>query len=89
MNSRRNFAKKTVLAGVGITLAPTLSFGTIKGLTTDKLKLAFIGVGLRGTNHLQNALLRKDVEITAICDIDPKRIDIALGKIKEAGFKNP
>ena len=89
MNSRRNFAKKTVLAGAGIALAPTLSFGTIKELTTDKLKLAFIGVGLRGTNHLQNALLRKDVEITAICDIDPKRIDIALGKIKETGFKNP
>ena len=44
---------------------------------------------LRGTNHLNNALNRKDINITAVCDIDPNRIEIALGKIKDAGFAKP
>ncbi len=89
MNSRRNFVKKTVIAGAGISLLPSLSFGAIADTNKQKLKLALIGVGLRGTNHLSNALQRKDVEITAICDLDPERIKIALKKVSDAGFNKP
>ena len=89
MTSRRNFVKTTALAGAGAALLPNLSFGGMLSPDGQKLKLGFIGVGLRGTNHLNNALHRKDVEITAICDIDPNRIGIALDKIDKAGFKKP
>ncbi|GAA3553531.1 Gfo/Idh/MocA family protein [Snuella lapsa] len=89
MTSRRNFVKTTALAGAGAAILPNLSFGSMLGSDAQKLKLGFIGVGLRGTNHLNNALHRKDVEITAICDIDPNRISIALDKIDKAGFKKP
>lgn len=87
MDSRRTFIKKTTLAGVGISLAPGLTYGNWK--TNDKLKIGMIGVGLRGTSHLKNLLLRKDVEITAICDVDSDRIDLASKLISEAGFKKP
>lgn len=89
MKSRRNFIKKIAAAGVGISMVPNLAFGSILNTNKQKLKLAFIGVGLRGTNHLNNSLQRKDIEVTAICDIDPKRIEIALKKIEEAGYKKP
>ncbi len=89
MNSRRTFIKKSAIAGAGITLAPNLSFGMGRDFTKDKLKVGLIGVGLRGTNHLVNVLNRDDVLVTAICDIDPRRIDIALKKIDEAGEKKP
>lgn len=89
MNSRRKFVKQTALAGVGLSILPNLSFGSQIGTNNQKLKLAFIGVGLRGTNHLNNALLRKDIEITAICDIDSNRINIALDEINKAGFSKP
>lgn len=89
MSSRRNFIKKTAIAGAGITLAPNLSFGINRNFNADKLKVGLIGVGLRGTNHLDNVLLRDDVLVTAICDIDPNRIDIALGRIEKAGEKKP
>lgn len=46
-----------------------------------KLKIGLIGVGVRGTNHLNNLLSRVDCNIIAICDIDPKRISIAQGLI--------
>ncbi|WP_108808352.1 Gfo/Idh/MocA family protein [Aquimarina spinulae] len=89
MNSRRNFVKKTALASAGISLLSNLSFGATTNLTDKKLRLAFIGVGLRGMNHFNNALNRKDIDITAICDIDPERIKIALKKIDEANFSKP
>ncbi len=89
MSSRRDFVKKTALAGAGIMMLPNLSFGSILGAPGQKIKMAFIGVGLRGCNHLNNALLRKDTEITAIGDVDPARIEIALKMIKDAGFKKP
>jgi predicted dehydrogenase len=76
MSTRRNFVKQTAALGVGIALAPQLTFGnTIT--TKEKLNVGLIGVGLRGTNHLNNLLTRDDCNIIAICDIDPKRISIA------------
>lgn len=89
MNSRRDFVKKTAMVGAGLSFLPNMSFGSVLGTSKDKLKLAFIGVGLRGTNHLNNALLRKDIEVTAICDVDPERIKIALKNIDDAGFSKP
>ena len=76
MSTRRNFVKKTAALGVGIALAPQLTFGTTNA-KKEKLNIGLIGVGLRGTNHLNNLLSRDDCNIIAICDIDPKRISIA------------
>jgi len=89
MDSRRNFLKKAAIVGTGISLLPSFTFGMGKIKDADKLKVGFIGVGLRGTNHLQNLLLRDDVNITAICDIDVKRTDLAVNLITEKGFKKP
>ncbi|MBJ7882138.1 Gfo/Idh/MocA family oxidoreductase [Gelidibacter salicanalis] len=89
MGSRRDFVKKTALAGAGLFMLPSVSFGAMLGSSDQKLKIAFIGVGLRGVNHLNNVLHRKDTEVTAICDVDPVRIDLALKMIKDAGFAKP
>jgi predicted dehydrogenase len=87
MKSRRNFIKKSTIIGVGISVAPNFTFGS--NFSPEKLKVGIIGVGLRGTNHLDNVLLRDDVLVTAICDIDPNRILIALDKIEKVGQKKP
>lgn len=86
--SRRNFIKKTAIAGTAISVLPGFTFANATN-TKEKLKLGLIGVGLRGTNHLKNALLREDVLITAICDIDQSRIDLCLESIKESGKPKP
>ncbi|PCH77838.1 MAG: glycosyl hydrolase [Flavobacteriaceae bacterium] len=87
MSTRRNFIKKTAIVSAGIALSPNLSFGAIK--KQQKLKVGMIGVGLRGTNHLDNVLNRDDVLVTAICDIDDRRIKIALDHISKKGEKKP
>ncbi len=82
---RREFIRTSVATGVTIAAAPSLVFGNRK----DKVRVGLIGVGLRGTNHLQNCLERTDLEIKAICDIDPARITIAQEMIAKAGKSKP
>ncbi len=89
MNTRREFVKKTALVSAGITLAPQLSWGQSFTTTKDRLKVGLIGVGLRGTNHLQNLLFRDDCDVTAICDIDTRRNEIALDMFSKAGKSKP
>jgi predicted dehydrogenase len=89
MSSRRDFIKKSAIMGTGIAMSPSLSFGANDPYKDKKLKVGLIGVGLRGTNHLNNVLLREDVDVTAICDIDPRRIKIALDTVEKAGGNKP
>lgn len=53
------------------------------------VRLAFIGTGYRGRNHIEQVLYRPDVEITAICDIDLSAISEALKICKKFGKKEP
>jgi hypothetical protein len=84
---RRNFIQKASLAGSVTSILPNLLESTSK--PADKVRLGFIGVGLRGRDHLEQALYRPDVEVNAICDIDPAAIAFALAQIKKAGKKAP
>ncbi len=84
MTSRRNFVKKSALVGAGLAIQPDLSFANSLFTNNTTLRVGLIGVGLRGTRHLTNLLYRDDIQITAICDIDPTRITIALNLIKKA-----
>ena len=84
---RRTFIKNTALVGAGLAVLPKFTFG--KPSRESKLRMGFIGVGLRGTWHLENTLRRDDVEVTAICDIDPHRIEICKKKMKESGQDIP
>ena len=87
MNSRRSFIKQTALAGAGLMALPqALAWGENKG---DKVRLGFIGVGLRGQNHLELALRRADVEVVALCDIQPRMMDMSLKLVAEAGKPKP
>lgn len=82
---RRNFIKTTAVVGAGLAVAPGIAFGN--RYSDSKLRLGFIGVGLRGTWHLENSLKRNDVEVTAICDVNPDRLKICQKLIEEAGQK--
>ena len=57
----------------------------------DKIKLGIIGYGNMGTSHARNIAEGKvpNVELCAICDIDPARLEAAKGFYAEAVEKNP
>jgi predicted dehydrogenase len=87
MKSRRTFIQKSALAGAGISMLPHLAFARTE--TSSMINIGIIGVGLRGTNHLNNLLLREDVNVEAICDIDPARITLNLSSMDKAGKRKP
>ncbi len=87
MKSRRTFIQKTMLAGAGISILPNLTFAN--ATNKSKINVGLIGVGLRGTNHLNNLLQRDDVNVTAICDVDQARIKLTMDKMDKGGFKKP
>lgn len=76
------------MAGAGLSLVSTEHlFGTPPA--DPKVRLGFIGVGLRGQNHLDLALRRNDVEVVAICDVQQRMIDMSKDMIKKAGRPMP
>ena len=89
MSSRRKFIKNTSVLGAGVLTAPNIVNAFMGKSQNSKLNVGMIGVGLRGTNHLSNLLMRKDVNITAVCDLDPERIAIAKKMITGAGGSAP
>ncbi len=83
---RRTFVKNTALATAAIGLHPFQRFASSP---ENKVRLAFIGVGLRGQAHLDNALRRSDVDVVAICDIDERMLGMATNIIKKSGKAMP
>jgi predicted dehydrogenase len=84
---RRDFVKDISIAAAGVSLfRPSRLFAQH---AATKVRLGIIGVGLRGQNHLQNALLRSDVDIVAICDIDDRMLQSAKEIITKSGKPMP
>lgn len=89
MNSRRQFIRNSAMAGAGLSILPQMAMAVEGASQQGELRVGLIGVGLRGTNHLSNLLLRDDVRVTAICDVDPERITLCQSQIKEKGKSAP
>ncbi|HVM90210.1 MAG TPA: Gfo/Idh/MocA family oxidoreductase [Puia sp.] len=82
---RRDFVKNSAIAAASFHILPSGSFNS----DTKKIRLGFIGVGLRGQNHLDNALRRSDVDVVAICDVDDHMLQMATDIIKKSGKPMP
>lgn len=80
--SRRKFIKTAAIAGAGFTILPAFSQAT-------KVRLGFIGVGLRGQSHLELALRRTDVEVVALCDVQQRMMDMSLKLVADAKKPKP
>jgi predicted dehydrogenase len=86
--SRRDFIKTSAMAGAGLTLASADGLFA-SSPAESKVKLGFIGVGLRGQGHLELALSRNDVEVVAICDVQQRMIDMSKELVKKSGKPMP
>ena len=85
---RRNFIKQVSTVAATSLVTQAFTIGSAQ-MFQEKVKCGFIGVGARGLETLKLALLRKDVVVVAICDIDPITTDKAIKLITEAGQPKP
>lgn len=86
--TRRNFVKAVAVTTAGAAVLPSHLFARPKK-ANEKVRLAFIGVGLRGESHVALACNRDDVEIVALSDINAQMMDRAKNIIQKAGRPMP
>ena len=57
----------------------------------EKVRLGIIGIGNMGTGHLGNILGRQcpEIEVTAVADINPARLDHARSMVEKAKAEHP
>src|SRR5664279_1934347 len=84
---RRDFVRNMSIAGAGIGIINPIPL--FSKPATSKVRLGIIGTGLRGQNHLWNALQRQDVDVIAICDVDEVSLKSARELIAKSGKAMP
>ncbi len=72
---RREFIKQSGLGLLGLTLLPS-AYG--KFAPSDRLRVAHIGVGGMGNNHMQWFAGLPEVDIVALCDVDEQHLASSL-----------
>ncbi len=79
--SRRRFLQ-TSAAGMAVpSIIQASALGSeTKPAASDRISLGIIGVNGMGRSNLDNCARYPDVEVTAICDVWPERLDGALAK---------
>ena len=85
--NRRDFIKTAVAAGTAAAVMPSSLLG--KSALNGRVRLGFIGTGLRGRWLLHLATQRPDVVVPAICDIDEEMIGRAFEIMKGNGRPEP
>ncbi len=79
---RREFVKMSAMATAAFAILPT---GKLFAADNGNVRLGYIGVGARGMTHITAALLRDDVTIVAICDIQERSLKICRDRIAKSG----
>src|SRR5215475_15097611 len=102
--SRRNFMVRTAMGGAGLVLAneilspqlldatPKSAGATMMGVpfeAKERVRLGIMGVGGRGTSLLRDLLTIENVEIKAICDLVPEKVEHAQKMVTDAGQPKP
>ena len=72
---RREFIKRSALTGLGLYFLPGMAQ---KVAASDRVRIALVGLGWMGTEHLKWFAALPDVEIVALCDVDQNHLDTAM-----------
>ncbi|SHF25904.1 Gfo/Idh/MocA family protein [Flavisolibacter ginsengisoli] len=86
--NRKEFVRTAGIAAAGLVVLPSGNLFA-KEYGDAKVKLAIIGVGARGLNNLELVLRRQDIDLVAICDVEPRTLALAKDMINKTGKKMP
>ena len=85
---RRNFLSVSTASLAGMALSET-GLAAQDAASAKPVRLAFVGVGNRGSYHLDCALGIHGVEVVAVCDVDDKALYRAKRWVEDAGQPAP
>src|SRR5689334_1641773 len=75
--NRREFLRRSALAGIGITFIPNLLRAA-----SDQVRVAHIGLGGMGNNHMNWFAKLPNVEIVGLCDLDSDHLASTLKSLQ-------
>ena len=84
--NRKKFIRSTAMATAAIAL-PVKDL--LANYTNDKVRIALLGTGLRGQDHLDQLFRKPDVDVVAICDVDDRMLSMAKEAVSKSGKKMP
>jgi len=85
---RREFLKIGTASTLGVG-AMSSGLRLASAATEKTVRLGVVGVGGRGTSHVETLLAMGGVEIPAICDINQQHLTRAQSMVEKAGQKRP
>jgi predicted dehydrogenase len=88
--NRRDFLLSCALAGVGYSCAPVASHSTTRRVAaSDRVRVAVIGLGRRGSAQMTACLQNPDAEIAALCDTNEDALRAAICGLTKAQNNKP
>jgi hypothetical protein len=99
--NRRDFLKVGAVGGLAVSGLSRLSaapqnpgpgtgpFTELCSQPIRTVRVGFVGVGFMGKNHVRNYLSIPGVEIRAVCDMVPEKVDLVSDWVVKAGFPRP
>tara|TARA_B100001093_G_scaffold454117_1_gene463233 strand:+ start:521 stop:1804 length:1284 start_codon:yes stop_codon:yes gene_type:complete len=86
--TRRSAIKKSIKAAAVAVSVPTFLPSSVLGLggktgPNSRIAIGLIGHGKIMKDHRQYHLGRDSVEVVALCDVDQRKLDLALAEVKE------
>jgi hypothetical protein len=85
--NRKDFIKNTGVLAASMAVLPNTRLFAATAET--KVRIGMIGVGLRGQDHFEMLLGRKDVDVVVICDIDNRMLTMAKDIVAKKNQKMP
>ena len=85
--NRKDFIKNTGVLAASMAVLPNTNL--FASAADPTVKIGIIGVGMRGQDHFEMLLKRKDVEVVAICDIDNRMLTMAKDIVTKSNKKMP
>ncbi|MDH3495596.1 MAG: Gfo/Idh/MocA family oxidoreductase [Gemmatimonadota bacterium] len=99
MSDRREFLRTTAAGALAAGVASRVLHAAARPLTDpagpigwpplDTVRIGFVGVGHQGSSHVENFLKIEGVAITAICDINPTKVEKMQQVVVDAGRPRP
>ena len=87
---RRNFIKKAAIGNLGVIASPVILSGNGWKGANDRVNVAVIGIRGMGQSHIQSYQKLKNVEVTALCDVDENLFGERVKKhFSDKGFREP
>ncbi|MDH4044549.1 MAG: twin-arginine translocation signal domain-containing protein, partial [Gemmatimonadota bacterium] len=98
MSDRRDFLKTAAAGTLGLHVAALRANASPAPLPEtvpfaapplETVRIGFVGVGHQGSSHVENFLKIDGVAITAICDINPAKVERMQALVTKEGGPKP